>query len=211
MKYKFNTIFLLILILELFLLSGCINLREDYPEIKYYSLRNLSNKESREKVFGILQIRNFSAPATLLGQRILVENPDGSTQRLYYHRWSDNLDQLITWLVITRFSEQKIFSGGVISQNSTLVPNYILEGEILSLNAYNHKIPDSSFIELSIKISLLGYNADSSNFELYFTNSYKQKVLRDNAKPNSIPPAVNIAANEIIEKMTADIINNINK
>ena len=211
MKYKFNIIYLLILFIQLFLLNSCINLREDYPEIKYYSLANTSNKESREKVFGILQVRNFSSPLSLSGQRILVENPDGSTQRLYYHRWSDNFDQLLTWLVIERLSEQKIFSGGVVSQNSNLVPNYILEGEILNLTAFNHKIPDSSFVELSVKISLLGYNADSTNFALYFTNYYKHKVNRNNGKPNSIPQAVNIAANEIIEKITKDIIKNINQ
>jgi len=211
MKYKFNIISLLILILQLFLLSGCINLREDYPEINYYTLSNTSNKESREKVFGILQVRNFSAPVALAGQRIMVQDYDGSSQRLYYHRWSDNFDQLFTWLAISRLSEQKIFSGGVVSQNTNLVPNYILEGEILNLNAFNHKIPDSSFVELSVKFSLLGYNADSSNFILYFTNSYKQKVMRNNAKPNSIPRAVNTAANDIIEKMTIDIINNINQ
>lgn len=211
MKYKFNIIYQLILIFLIIFFPGCINLREDYPTISYYSLSNTSNKESREKVFGILQIRNFNAPNILSGQRILVENSDGSSQRLYYHRWSDNFDQLLTWLAISRLSEQKIFSGGVVSQNSNLIPNYILEGEILNLRAVNHRNPDSSFVELSVKFSLLGYNQDSSNFVLYFTNTYNNKILRNNSRPSSIAEATNLASNNILEKMTNEIINRINQ
>ena len=211
MKYKFNIIYQLILIFLIFFFEGCINLREDYPTINYYSLTNTSNKESRQKVFGILQIRNFNAPNILSGQRILVENSDGSSQRLYYHRWSDNFDQLLTWLAITRMSEQKIFSGGVVSQNSNLIPNYILEGEILTLRILNHRIPDSSSVELSVKFSLLGYNQDSSGFMLYFTNTYNKRVIRNNSKTTWISQSTNLAANEILEKMTLDIINIINQ
>lgn len=211
MKYKFNIIYQLILIFLIFFFEGCINLREDYPTINYYSLTNTSNKESRQKVFGILQIRNFNAPNILSGQRILVENSDGSSQRLYYHRWSDNFDQLLTWLAITRMSEQKIFSGGVVSQNSNLIPNYILEGEILTLRILNHRIPDSSSVELSVKFSLLGYNQDSSGFMLYFTNTYNKRVIRNNSKTTWISQSTNLAANEILEKMTSDIINIINQ
>lgn len=211
MKYKFNIIYQLILIFLIFFFQGCINLREDYPTINYYSLTNTSNKESRQKVFGILQIRNFNAPNILSGQRILVENSDGSNQRLYYHRWSDNFDQLLTWLAITRMSEQKIFTGGVVSQNSNLIPNYILEGEILTLRILNHRIPDSSSVELSVKFSLLGYNQDSSSFMLYFTNTYNKRVIRNNSKTTWISQSTNLAANEILEKMTSDIINIINQ
>lgn len=211
MKYKFNIIYQLILIFLIFFFQGCINLREDYPTINYYSLTNTSNKESRQKVFGILQIRNFNAPNILSGQRILVENSDGSSQRLYYHRWSDNFDQLLTWLAITRMSEQKIFSGGVVSQNSNLIPNYILEGEILTLRILNHRIPDSSSVELSVKFSLLGYNQDSSSFMLYFTNTYNKRVIRNNSETTWISQSTNLAANEILEKMTSDIINIINQ
>lgn len=211
MKYKFNIIYQLILIFLIFFSPGCINLREDYPTINYYSLTNTSNKESRQKVFGILQIRNFNAPNILSGQRILVENSDGSSQRLYYHRWSDNFDQLLTWLAISRISEQKIFSGGAVSQNSNLIPNYILEGEILTLRILNHRIPDSSSVELSVKFSLLGYNQDSSSFMLYFTNTFNNRVIRNNSKTAWISQSTNLAANEILEKMTSDIINIINQ
>lgn len=211
MKYKFNIIYQLILIFLIFFFPGCINLREDYPTINYYSLSNISYKESREKVFGILQIRNFNAPNTLSGQRILVENSDGSIQRLYYHRWSDNFDQLLTWLAISRLSEQKIFSGGVVSQNSNLIPNYILEGEILNLKAVNHRNPDSSFIELSVKFSLLWFNQDSSKFVLNFTNTYNSRFVRNNSRPSSIAQATNLAANDILEKMSYEIINRINQ
>lgn len=211
MKYKFKIIYQFILLFPIIFLSGCINLREEYPNIYYYSLSSNTNKESREKIDGILQIRNFNAPNLLSGQRIIVENFDGTSQKLYYHRWSDNFDQLITWLAISRLSEQKIFSGGVVSQTSNLVPNYILEGEILNLRAFNHKIADSSFIELSIKISLLGYNRDTSNFVLFYTDVYNKKQSRTNSKPNSIPHAVNIAANEILEQISKDIIRKINQ
>lgn len=211
MKYKFNIIYQLILIFLIFFLPGCINLREDYPNINYYSLASTSSIESREKVFGTLQIRNFSAPNILSGQRILVQNSDGSSQRLYYHRWSDNFDQLLTWLTISRLSSQKIFSGGVVSQNSNLIPNYILEGEILNLKILNHSIPDSSFVELSVKFSLMGYNQDSSNFVLYFTNTYTNRTQRNTKSTSWISQSTNIVANEIIEQMTKEIINKVNQ
>lgn len=208
MKYKFKIIISFIYISLIFSINGCINLREDYPIINYYSLSNLSSKELRQKIPGVLQIRNFTAPLYLSGQRILVENFDGSSQRYYYHRWSDNFDQLLTWLAISKISSLKVFTGGVVSQNTNLIPDYVLEGELLNYRPFNHKIEDSSFVEMTIKFTLIGFNQDSANYRLYFTRVYNQKISRNN-RPASIPIATNLAANEIIDLLINDIINNV--
>lgn len=193
--------------------SGCINLREDYPEIEYYELQASSTEPSRIKVDGILQVRPFGGSNVLSSRRFMVEKSTGGVDKYYYHRWSDDFQELFTWTVISRMSNQKLFTGGIVNQGTALLPNYILEGDILKLRIYNDEKDktDSSFVEMSVKITLQEFIPDSSGLKVIYTNVYDKRVARKSNKAPTIAPAVNIAANEIISMFSEDIVKAINK
>jgi ABC-type uncharacterized transport system auxiliary subunit len=218
MIYKFNTfislkVTLIIIILISFqILTSCINLREDYPDINYYSLSPKATEVSKIKTEGILQVRSFTSSIALTEKRFQVENSKGEIQKLYYYRWNDNFAELFTWLTISKLNLEKYFVGGVVSQNTVQIPNYILEGEILGLEIYNgtNKQDDTSYVKLTLKISLLSYTKNSSDLEMIYSNIYTDKVQRLDNKAETIAPAVNSAANNIIETLAKDILTEIN-
>lgn len=204
---------LLLLILMSFLFNSCINLREEYPEITYYNLTPANPEISRIKVDGILQIRPFGGSNVISSKRFLVEHSSGGFEKYYYHRWSDDFQELFTWNVISYISNQKCFTGGIVNQGTALIPNYILEGDILKLKIFNHDKDkkDSSYVELSLKISLFGFNKDSTGLSVIYTNVIEKKVTRESAKANTIAPAVNQATNAIISQLSEEVIKSINK
>jgi ABC-type uncharacterized transport system auxiliary subunit len=204
--------FIIALFLIAVTLGGCINLREDYPEITYYSLEPSKGEPARSKVDGVLQVRPFGGSNLISSRRFIVEKSVGGFDKFYYHRWSDDFQELFTWAVINDMSARKAFTGGVVNQGTALVPNYILEGDILGLRMYNDEKDhtDSSFVELSVKVSLLGFDSANS-LKVIYTNLYNKKVTRKTNRATTIAPAVNSAANEIISLFTEDIIKSINK
>lgn len=205
---RYNRIILLIFTIFPAIFISCINLRVDYPEIKYYGLEPIETPPSRFKFDGILQVRTFTGSNILATRRFLVEKSNQEIEQYYYHRWNDDFTELFTWLCLNRLNTSKIFTGGVVPQNTVQIPKYILEGEILELKIYNgsEKLKDSSYAAITVKANLLGYTPDSTNFISLYTNIYKSKIFRENEKAVTIAPAVKKAANEIITKMSEDII-----
>lgn len=214
MYYKFNTfirykgIIIIIFVFFTAIFSSCINLRVDYPEIKYYGLEPEEKLPSRLKVDGILQVRTFTGSNILSTRRFLVEKYTKEIEQYYYHRWNDDFTELFTWLCLSRLNTAKIFTGGVVPQNTVQIPNYILEGEILELKIYNgsEKLKDSSYAQITIKANILGFNPDSTNFISLYTNVYTSKVFRETDKAITIAPAVNKAANQIVTTISEDLV-----
>lgn len=209
---SWRSIILIFCIFAIFGFTSCINLREDYPKIEYYELKPTQDAPSRIKADGILQVRPFDASSILSERRFIVEKSSGGYDKFYYHRWADDFQELFTWLTINRLSNLKCMTGGIVSQGTALIPNYILEGSILQLRIYNNENKeDSSFVSLSVKISLMAYPKDSTSLKVIYANVYDKKIMRESSKASTIAPAVNDAANEIITRFSEDIIKEINK
>ena len=205
MNYKFNTIIPHILILTLVIfLNSCINLREDYPQINYYELESINDTSFSYDINGIIQIRNVIASPSIDNDLVYVHTEDGTLKKLYYNRWNESYDLQVYRLLLEKFNTADIFTGGVISQSSAIIPNYILEVEILQLQIYD--TPDENYVDFKAKISLLNYNSTSLQMELSFTKIYEIHKTRVNSKITNIFPAINELTNDFIEQVIQDVI-----
>jgi len=210
MNYKFNTIIPHILILTLvFFLHSCINLREDYPKINYYELKSIDNKGFAYDIDGIIQIRDVIVPPSLDNEFVFVNKEDGSVKKLYYNRWSESFNLQFDRLLLEKFNTADVFNGGVISQSSIIIPNYILEVELLQMQIFD--TPSENYIDFKAKISLLNYNSKSLQMELIFTKLYDIHKTRENSKISNIFSAINELSNDFINQIIQDIVQEVKK
>ena len=195
------------------IITSCINLREDYPEINYYGIKSENIKPAKFKAEGLLQVRPFGGANLLSERRFLVETSEGKIDKYYYHRWSDDFQELFTWEVISQLSTDKYFTDGIVNQGTALIPDYILEGDILNLRIFNDEDnrEDSSFVELQVKINLISRKPSKSSINSLYTNVYSQRVFRESNRALTIAPAVTKAAEMIITHIGEDIVKEINK
>lgn len=212
MKYKITFFKIFTIFFIIIITTSCINIRSDYPEITYYELNTSPPEISKIKIQNTLMIRDFKAPFLSSPRIFMVEKPNGEYEKLFYYRWANNFDVLFNGALLNYLSKSEAFLGGVVTTNSSLIPAYTLEGEILNLRIYNDEEKNKSFAELSVKVNLLGYSPDDSvQFQLFYTNLYTKKIMRATSKPETIAPAVNTAVNEICADMLMDILDAIQK
>lgn len=212
MNYKITFFKILTITFVTIIITSCVNIRSDYPEITYYELEIPSVETSKVKVQNTLMVRDFKAPFLSSPRIFMVEKSTGDYEKLFYYRWANNFDILFNGALLNYLSKSEAFNGGVVTSYSSLIPAYTLEGEILNLRIYNDEEKNKSFVELSIKVNLLGYTPNETvEFQLFYTNLYTKRIPRETNKPENIAPAVNKAVNEICSEMLTDILDAIQK
>ncbi len=199
-----------ITVLLLAMLSSCINLKDEYPDITYYSLNDIqSNISEIKQVDGALLIRNFSISSEFDTKHLLANWDSKRVQKYYYHRWISDISDMTTDYIFNRISKLKVFSNGAISSTSMIIPDYILEGQIINLAVNNTDLLESgnNNAEIEIKINLIIRNKEIPGETTIFTQVYKEEVLRQNNLVTSIAPAVSRGISLISDKIAVDIKN----
>ncbi|MEI6089712.1 MAG: hypothetical protein WCR42_04630 [bacterium] len=208
---KLNIIFIA-LIFGLFF-TGCIKLRVDNPEIKYY---DISNEESvpvsKKYVDCSLQIRTFTLPAKQSADRILVTE-DGAVTPLYYHRWLSGFDELVSDYIFVRFTKSQTFRGGVLNARTMQSPNYTLEGSIIEHSTINDTKSKTEpyYIRLTIGIALIKRDSKTGTVNSILTKEYTEKIARTNSEAAGIHLAYETALTKITDQMLMDIITMVEK
>lgn len=203
---KLNIIFIALFIG--LLLNGCIKLRVENPQIKYY---DLSNEESlpvsKKYVDCSLQIRTFTFTVKQSADRILVTE-DGIVNPLYYHRWVSGFDELITNFLFVRFTKSQTFRNGVLTTRTMQTPNYTLEGRIIEYTAVNDPKSKTEpyYIRLTIGIALIKMDSKTGTVNSILTKEYTEKVVRTDGNAFGIHVAYNTAISKISDQMLMDII-----
>lgn len=198
---------LFILLISIVAVS-CINLKSDYPQINYYSLnQDALSIPHLQEINSALQIRDFSISYQYSTDHIIARWTDTKTQVYFYHRWITDFDDLSTDFIITRFNNVKLFKKGVVGTKTTVIPEYILEGEILDVIAKNStaSAPGDNFVSLSIRISVIKRNPMKNERNILISKVYEKRVNRNNSSVATIPTAFSKAISTICDEMIVDI------
>jgi ABC-type uncharacterized transport system auxiliary subunit len=188
--------------------AGCISIKSDYPDIKFYRLNQEKTiLKTNDTISGTLQVRDFTTRDDLETVHLLTLWGDNQVQKYFYHRWSTDCGPLVTDFILQRFNQMETFRGGVVKSTSILIPEYFLEGQILDFIAYSgEKELGSSYISISIQVSLSGREAHAAENQLLFNKVYSLKIPRNSNKVESIPPAMSIGISKISDLILNDII-----
>ncbi|MFC2129919.1 hypothetical protein ACFLSQ_00645 [Bacteroidota bacterium] len=191
-------------------LTSCISLRVEYPEIHYY---RLSHHEGTFQNIGLgtidgtLQIRNFSVSDEVDTDHFLAIWGDTKVQRYYYHRWIANCADLITNFMLTRYNDLRVFTGGVVKPGSVIIPDYIMDGQVIDMVAYNGEDDDkkANYVYISLRISLLKKVPLSTDKTILLNKIFTVKTARKNNSVETIAPAFSKAVSQISDKMLIEI------
>jgi ABC-type uncharacterized transport system auxiliary subunit len=200
-----NTAIFLALILGL---SGCLNLRTEYPDVKYYELKQTPVSISKiDTIPGALQIRHINISGEFDSDAILARWGETRVQRYNYHRWISNVSGLVTDYLVERYSRAGAFSNGVIKPTSMILPDYILEGQVIEMIAVNSESeePGSNYVVFSMKVNLLKRNSLKIEKQILLTETYHVEVPRKNNKVATIPPAFSKAVGQVADMLFVDI------
>lgn len=198
----------------LIVLTGCINLKDEYPEITYYTLKQEPNTlQFGDTLNYCLQIRDFTISDAYSSEHIFANLDKGIVDRYYYHRWQTDFNDMATDFLTLRFNTVNLFRLGVVSSGSLAMPDYILEGQILEIFAKtsDSKETGANYVNLIIKINLLERTTTTADLPIALTKVYEQKIQRQSNSIASIPEAYGKALSFIADRMLADIYAAIDK
>jgi len=196
-------------------MSSCISFREEYPEIHYYRLEqqggNLQNIGAGT-IEGTLQIRNFSVSEGIDNDHFLGIWEDNKVQVYYYHRWIANAADLVTDFIVTRYNDLRVFTGGVVKPASILVPDYILEGQLIDMVAHNSNgSKATNYVYIAVRISLVKKVPLSTDKTILINKVFTVKSPRKNNSVETIAAAFSEAVSQISDQMLLEIQNAISK
>jgi ABC-type uncharacterized transport system auxiliary subunit len=200
--------YILILFLAI-ISSSCLNLRVEYPEINYYRLTQFQGKFENMglgNIEGTLQIRNFDVSDQIDTEHLLAIWSETKVQKYYYHRWITNCADMTTDFIVSRYNSFRVFTGGVVQSGSIIVPDYIMEGQVLDMIAYNtDDKKKENYVFLSMRISLLKKVSLNIDKKIILNKVFEVKYPRDNAAVENIPVAFSRALSQISDQMFLEI------
>lgn len=207
-----------IYIFALLLLTSCINLRVNYPDINFYDL-SLPTEDNITiiNVKNNIQIRDFTINRKYVGNRIY--HTDGNIVKpYYYHRWLSDFNDLATDYIRTVFIKSQAFSEGVIENDAITQPDYILQGKIIDYQVVNNDNDTEDDIEnyIILSINIIIYQTatitnNAANLKEIYTNNYSVKIERESNKAITIAPAFTKGMNQITVKLLYDVLSRISK
>lgn len=193
------------------LAQSCISLKSEYPDISYYRLnQEPSTYRNTATIPGTLQVRSFTAVDDVQTDQLLAMTDNNHVEKYYYHRWVAEGSQLLTDYFLVRLNNLKAFSGGVCTSSTVLVPDFILEGQVLDMAAYNapekdKQAKDENRVQVSIKITLLKRTPGKVDKDIVLNKVFSQAHKRDNSSVSSIAPAFSKCLAKMTDQMMTEI------
>lgn len=200
------------LLIALFL-QGCFSIKSEYPEIEYYRLeQKASSLTNSAPMDGTLQIRDFTVSNDLETDHLLALENSTKIKKYYYHRWITDCQALVTDFFINRYNTLQSFKGSVVKSSTVLVPNYIMEAQILDMIAHNREEGSgSNFVFVSLQVTLLERIPLNPERKIVLSKEYTSKIPRPDNSVKSIPGAFSQAISEVADNVLNDIQQAISK
>lgn len=194
---------------------GCLSIRTPYVPINYYylnqepfSFRNIAELET------YIAYKEFTVPEELFDNRFMIWFDDGTVQKFNYHRFNADYSELINSFIFTRLNQSKAFKFGVAQLNSSIVPNYIIEGSILEFKSYAEKEDKKkNWVQVSILVNLVKYKPLTTKKEIVFSKTYSQKFdisERENSKfVHGYSKLLSLLIDKVIFDIQSAIVHNV--
>lgn len=185
-------------------ITGCVSLRSEYPKTTFY---RLDPKPAPEAAFMIpegLLIKPFSIDSEFDTDHIITLVSATETQPLHYHRWASDPQELITAYITNRIQQMRMFTKGVFTPSSSVVPEYQLEGRITECLARNPPATPVNTVSLTIHLTLQRLD-EKGQQTVVLQKVYSQSVQRSSDAASSIAPAMSEAVTLVTDALLKDV------
>jgi ABC-type uncharacterized transport system auxiliary subunit len=202
-----NKIFTILILI--FVLSGCVNIREPYPVVEYYilkqdktMLKDLPKSKHSVMLRRVVVNESFDTP------HLLINHEGSKVQKLFYHRWIADISTISTDFVITRLNESGLLSKGVIRSSSVATPEYIIEPQLIDMTAFKSDTGDvnNNYVSIEIKVDIVK-RMPNNNLDVVFSKLYQQKYIMNKTEISYIPDAYSKVFSIAVDNLIADLSN----
>lgn len=189
-------------------LTACFSLQSSYPPITYYRLQSSKpiTPEARKPglIPGTMLIKTFSIDAEWDNEQLFTIS--GTTvQPLMYHRWSSEPNELVGAFVINRILQTGMFSGGIITEQSGLAPDYTIEVRIIEMGAFNSGEQAPS-VNIILHCMMYRHRSGAGN-TILLQKHYECRTRRNTLDVVAIPTAMSESLSVITDSLFVDVKN----
>lgn len=177
------------------MLHGCALRHESIDKSENLILKDDGNlKGDFKKTDKILKIRKADTPL-YLNSRAIIYVDRGFSNQYAYHFWADLPSNLYTSLLLAKFEKSEIFTT-LLSQNSSLGANFVLESRINSFEQILNK--DENYAYISISVNLIELEKNQIIAHKIF--SVQEKIEKNNM------PSLYNAFNKALNQLSKSIV-----
>ena len=205
-----------LVILVALILNSCVNLdiKDEYPEIIYYQFEQSDNTQLNDikPINAAILIRNFTI-SNEFDTKHIIANWDGKrVQRYFYHRWISEVPDMISDFIFSKMAKVKLCKFGPIKSSSLIVPDYIMEAQIInfSVNNFEKVTNKKNNVELEIKVNLIRRLSNADGEKIVYTEVYSEKIERENNLVSSVAPAFSQALSVVSDRIFLDMMKRLN-
>lgn len=159
-------------------------------------------KETQLTIPGTLMVYRFLPAPSVNIDSLVVSQSSGTEKIALLHRWEDNPADMITELVLRDLDRSGLFEKSV-DQLSSARYRYALEGIIRDLQGIVTDGKGKALI--AIEATLIDFEARVGMEKILLKKLYKIEIPSQDATPDSIIKALNLAVKEFSDRLRDDI------
>ena len=200
---------IIISLISIVIFTACVNLREPYPIIEYY---NLKQEPTLLKGLPVkkptVMVRRVIVNEAIDTPHLLINTDPTSVQKLFYHRWISDVSTISTDFLITRINQSGLLSNGVVRSGSIAIPDYVIEPQLIEMVAFNANLPgaNESYVKVEFKVDILKRMPDNK-LEILYSSTYEQKFVRRKTDIKYIPEAYSKVFSLAVDNIISDLSN----
>lgn len=186
--------------------AGCANVNKPYPERSYYQFEVRYSGHKATPIKGtVLGIKRLSVSPGSQGLEFIYRTGEFKFQSDFYNQFFRPPGALITEEVTRWFANAGVFED-VLGQLSQAFPNYVIEGNIVSLYGdYRNSSAPSAVME--IQFFLLKLTDDADNPIVVTSGTYSVSKPISSRDPKALMLGWNMALEDILGHFTSDVKN----
>ena len=187
-----NFFFLVLLLLSL---SGCASLKQEAPDISYYTLEYAFPVHAdAEPLPVILQVKRFSASPAYETERMVYRHADYQRSTYFYHRWRARPTDLVTYALSHDLKERGRLKA-VVGPITSISPSHFLEGTVEEFLQWNESASWQAMLSLSV--TLLRAGEPDPGKRVLLQKRFTASSPCRNQQPESVAAAMSVAMADI--------------
>jgi hypothetical protein len=185
------------------LVAGCIDVKQSYPDRRYYSLEAVrTGAERKGDSKAVLRVRRFSASRMYDGREMVTRTGRTTYDSDYYNVLFIPPAVQIGELARRWLQDSGLFRH-VVGPGSSVPETQILEGNLVSLHG-DYRSPNNPCAVLEVQFLLVSVTADPVSVLLEKT--YRQEIPLDKRDPEVLTQGWDEGLRRILARLEEDLI-----
>lgn len=180
--------------------AGCVDLKAEYPDRRYYMIETARAGAERETSSGtVLRVRRFAASKMCDGTELVTRTGDAVYESDFYNVLFIPPAQQIGEATYKWLTGSKLY-GSVVGAGSSVHETHTLEGNVISLHGDYRKSPVAV-----IEVQFLLVRVSSDPPSALYQKSYRQEVALESGAPEALVKGWSAGLSTILAALELDL------